>query len=285
MSTSQVATLNRLVARGLVHIVGFTPSDAAHVLGRQANWDPAAARLGAALFARRRDGQGRHIAKDADAFSEMVLACVTRRSAEAVLETVFAEDGLDGDVSVANPLVQRAVRQRGGMVRLSMELDRPVIGLGASASLHYAGLPPLIGNDCHIAEHADVANALGAVVGQVRMSAEARVSQPEIGLFRLNAGERLDDFDNEDEAMAAAEAHVRVLAASLAARAGTDQARIETARQIKVATIAGERSSWRLSLWRPSQVGHASHRDAVRINSDASYMTSAVYLIHSGLLR
>lgn len=54
----------------------------------------------------------------------------------------------------------------------------------ASASLHYAGLPPLIGNDCHIAEHADVANALGAVVGQVRMSAEARVSQPEIGLFR-----------------------------------------------------------------------------------------------------
>ena len=42
--------------------------------------------------------------------------------------------------------------------------------------------------------------------------------------------------------MAAAEAHVRVLAASLAERAGTDQARIETARQIKVATIEGERS-------------------------------------------
>ncbi len=100
----------------------------------------------------------------------------------------------------------------------------------------------MLGNDCHIGEHADVANALGAVVGQVRMSAEARVSQPEIGLFRLNSGERLDDFDTEDEAMDAAEAHVRVLAASLAERAGTDRARIETARQVKVATIEGKRS-------------------------------------------
>jgi len=242
VSTSQIATLNRLVARGLVHIAGFTPSDAAHVLGRQANWDPAAARLGAELFSRKRDGQGHHVAKDAEAFSEMVLTAVTRRSAEAILETVFAEDGLDGGVSVANPLVQRAVGRRGGMARLSIVLDRPVIGLGASASLHYAGLPRLIGNDCIIAEHADVANALGAVVGQVRMSAEARVSQPENGLFRLNSGQRLDDYDTEDEAMAAAEAHIRALAAGLAERAGTDQARIEISRDMRVATIEGERS-------------------------------------------
>lgn len=242
VSTSQVATLNRLVARGLVHIAGFTPSDAAHVLGRQDNWDPVAARLGAELFARKRDGQGHRVCKGAEAFSEMVLTAVTRRSAEAILETVFAEDGLDGGVSVANPLVQRAVGRRGGMAQLSIALDRPVIGLGASASLHYAGLPPIIGNTCKIAEHADVANALGAVVGQVRMSAEARVSQPEIGLFRLNSGLRLDDFDTEDEAMAAAEAHIRALAAGLAERAGTDQARIEISRDIRVATIEGERS-------------------------------------------
>ena len=142
MSTSQIATLNRLVARGLVHIVGFTPSDAAHALGRQDNWDAVAARLGAELFARKRDGQGQYVAVDAEAFSLKVLAAVTRHSAEAILETVFAEDGLEGSVSVANPLVQRAVGMRGGMARLSIALDRPVIGLGASAYLHYAGLAP-----------------------------------------------------------------------------------------------------------------------------------------------
>ncbi|HMM64400.1 MAG TPA: hydantoinase/oxoprolinase family protein, partial [Mesorhizobium sp.] len=114
--------------------------------------------------------------------------------------------------------------------------------LGASAHLHYAGLPRLVGNSCVIAEHADVANALGAVVGQVCMSAEARVSQPEIGLFRLNAGEHLEDFETEEEAMAAAEIHIRAVAAELAERAGTDQARIEIARDIRVATIENERS-------------------------------------------
>lgn len=46
-SNAQNATLNRLVARGLVHVAGFRPSDAAHVLGKQSNWDPMAARLGA----------------------------------------------------------------------------------------------------------------------------------------------------------------------------------------------------------------------------------------------
>jgi N-methylhydantoinase A/oxoprolinase/acetone carboxylase beta subunit len=241
-ATSQIATLNRLVARGLAHIVGFTPSDAAHALGRQANWSAEAARLGAELLARRRNGQGQTIAESGDDFSEMVLAAVTRRSAETMIETVFAEDGLEADVSVANVLVQRAINKEGGMARLSIALDRPVIGLGASAHLHYAKLPALIGNDCEIAKDADVANALGAVVGQVRMSAEARVSQPEIGLFRVNAGERLDDFETEEEAMAAAEAHIREMAALLAERAGTDQARIEIARDIKVATIEGERS-------------------------------------------
>ena len=242
VSTSQIATLNRLVARGLVHIVGFTPSDAAHALGRQDNWDAVAARLGAELFARKRDGQGQYVAVDAEAFSLKVLAAVTRHSAEAILETVFAEDGLEGSVSVANPLVQRAVGVRGGMARLSIALDRPVIGLGASAYLHYAALAPLIGNECRIAEHADVANALGAVVGQVRMSAEARVSQPEIGLFRVNSGAKLNDYDTEEEAMTAAEIHIRALAAGLAERAGTDQARIEIARDIRVATVEGERS-------------------------------------------
>lgn len=242
ISTSQVATLNRLVTRGLVHIVGFTPSDAAHALGLQTNWNATPARLGAELFARRRDGQGRVIAEGAEAFSRMVLAAVTRRTAEAVLETVFAEDGLEGEVSVKNPLVQRAVDRQEGMARLAIALDRPVVGLGASAELHYQGLPPLIGNECVIARDADVANALGAVVGQVQMSVQARVSQPEPGVFRLNVGETLDDFDTEEAAMEAAEVHIRELAGALARTAGTDHARIEISRDIKVATIEGDRS-------------------------------------------
>ncbi len=241
-STAQNATLNRLVSRGLVQVSGFTPSDAAHVLGRQSNWDADAARLGAELFARRRDGRGQPIAESAEALCKRVLSALTRRSAEVILETAFAEDGLDGAATVAHALVQRAVDEHHGIARLSVALDRPVIGLGASAPLHYARLAPFIGNECIVPEDTDVANALGAVVGQVRVSAEARISQPKEGLFRVAAGEKLSDFANEAEAMRWAEVEIRLIAAARAEAAGADHAEIEIARDINAATVEGQRS-------------------------------------------
>ncbi|TPJ25562.1 hydantoinase/oxoprolinase family protein [Mesorhizobium sp. B2-7-2] len=240
-SNAQNATLNRLVARGLVHISGFTPSDAAHVLGKQANWHAATARLGAELFARRRDGRGQTIAATPEEISDRVLVTLTRWSAEYILETAFAEDGLDGAATVAHALVQRAVDAHPGIARFTVALDRPVIGLGASAPLHYAGLPPLVGNGCIVPEDTDVANALGAVVGQVRVSAEARVSQPKEGLFRLASGQTVRDFTEEDKAIEAAQADVRALAADRAKDAGTDSAEIHVSTEFKVSTIEGQR--------------------------------------------
>ncbi len=240
-STAQTATLNRLVARGLVHICGFTPSDAAHTLGRQANWDATAARLGAMLFARRRDGRGQPIAETPEALCERVLSVVTRLSAEVILETAFAEDGLDGASTVAHALVQRAVDGREGIARFTVALDRPVIGLGASAPLHYAGLPALVGNICVVPTDTDVANALGAVVGQVRVSAEALVSQPREGVFRLSAGDLMRDFTEEAAAIAAAETRVRELAGARALAAGTDVAEITLSNDIRTSTVEGQR--------------------------------------------
>ncbi|MBR2689529.1 MAG: hydantoinase/oxoprolinase family protein [Aquamicrobium sp.] len=240
-SNAQNATLNRLVARGLVHVVGFTPSDAAHTLGKQANWDAAAARLGAELFARRKDGRGQPIAASPEEISERVLLALTRFSAEVILETAFAEDGLDGAATVAHALVQRAVDAHPGIARLTVALDRPVIGLGASAPLHYAALAPLVGNECVVPVDTDVANALGAVVGQVRVTAEARVSQPKEGLFRVSSGEGVRDFTREDDAMAKAEADVRKLVALRAGEAGTDTAEIDVARDIRASVVEGQR--------------------------------------------
>lgn len=241
-STAQAATLGRLVARGLVHVAGFTPSDAAHTLGLQDNWNAACGRLGAELFARRRDGRGQPIAATAEEISRRVLDALTRRSAEVILESAFAEDGLDGAATVAHALVQRAVDSSHGVARLTVSLDRPVIGLGASAPLHYAGLPALVGNRCVVPTDTDVANALGAVVGQVRVAVEARVSQPKEGLFRMSAGDVMRDFTKEDDALEAAEAEIGSLVRLRATEAGADDANVDIARDIRAATIEGQRT-------------------------------------------
>lgn len=240
-SSSQTATLNRLVARGLVHIIGFTPSDAAHVLGKQANWNGQAALLGAELFARRRDGRGQSVASDPQSFCERVLGEVASASARAIFETAFAEDGLDGAAAVEHTLVERAMTGRGGIARLSLSLDRPLVGLGASAVLHYATLPRLIGNDCVVPADADVANALGAVAGQVRIRVSARVSQPSEGLFRVDGEGGLKDYTNEDAALAEAEGRVRSAAEARAREAGASEAEIEVIRDIRTSMIEGRR--------------------------------------------
>jgi len=238
-SNLQSATLQRLVSRGLAQICGFTPSDAAHVTGRQDTWDKEAARLAAELFARRRDGRGRLIADGAEAISAHVLARLTRRSAEAVLETAFSEDGVD--LPPSHPLLQRTLDGGLGIVRLALNLDRPVIGLGASARLHYANLKGLLSTECLLPDHLDVANAIGAVAGQIRIVVEAKVTQPRERLFRVSVGADTQDFHDEEKALLFAEEHARALAALRAAEAGAENAEIAVLREIQAVDVEGHR--------------------------------------------
>jgi N-methylhydantoinase A/oxoprolinase/acetone carboxylase beta subunit len=240
-SVSQTAGINRLVSRGLVHLSGFTPSDACHVLGLQNNWNAEAARYGAVLYARRKDGSGRPFCDTPEEVSRRTYAALIRRSSEVVLETVFAEDGLDGPETVANALVQRALSNESAIAGIKLQIDRPLIGLGASAPVYYPGVGETLGVECIVPVDTDVANALGAVVGQVRVSVEAQISQPAEGLFRVMAGETVKDFEDEEESIAFAEEILQHQVGLRALEAGTDDPQITIARNISTATVEDQR--------------------------------------------
>ncbi len=263
LSSAQLAPLDRLVARGLVSLIGFTPSDAAHVLGRQTGWDAEAARLGAALFARRRDGAGQQLAPDAEAFCERVMARLARRSAEAVLETALCEDGLDGAALAGHELMRRALDGEQSVTRFRVSLDRPLIGLGASAPLHYAGLGALLRGDCVLPEDADVANAIGAVVGRVGVRSEAHIGQPREGVYRVQVAEELRDFADEEEALAFAESVLMRDLHDRARQAGADQAELHVTRDIRAVDVDGSRRFLEARV-----VAQASGRPRMTLNHD-----------------
>jgi N-methylhydantoinase A/oxoprolinase/acetone carboxylase beta subunit len=239
--SAQTVAVTRLVARGLVQLVGFTPSDAAHVVGRQSNWSANAARIGAQLFCRQKGGDGRAIADSVERLSEWVLHAVTRRSAEVILQTVFTEDGVDPVSTVAHPLVQRALDGTQSVAQISIALDRPVVGLGASAAIHHLRLPRLLNTRCEIPGDADVANALGAVVGQVRTHAVVVVSRPAEDLFRVASSEGLCDFDDEAQAIEEAERVARQLAIERCRLAGADSIDVSVQKQVRAAMIEDRR--------------------------------------------
>lgn len=186
MSTAQGAVLDRLVARGLVHLCGITPSDAMHVLGRQEQWQRKAAEVGVRLALRTKDGTGRPIAESAEELAGRIVARLHRRSAEIVLGTCLAEDDLAEVDPARSVLIDRALSGKSGIVRFGLALDRPLVGLGASARVYYPDIAEILSSAVSIPVDSDVANAVGAVVGQVQMSAEVVVTSPQEGLFILS---------------------------------------------------------------------------------------------------
>ncbi|MEM7424237.1 MAG: hydantoinase/oxoprolinase family protein, partial [Pseudomonadota bacterium] len=232
----------RLVARGLIGRVGLTPSDAAHVLARHRGWDDEAAHLACTLFAQRRGNDGKSIASDGRALAIRILDRLVRRSAELVLEGAAAEDGFK-DRDLAQTLLARvALDGHRGLIRPLIGLDVPLIALGASAPTYYPDVAKLLHAEALIPEHADVANAIGAVVGGVRISLNGAISQPQVGVFRahLPAGPR--DFTDEIAAETALTEELSATARASADEAGAAEVELHRAVERREATIEGQRT-------------------------------------------
>lgn len=218
------SALERLIAGGFLRRIAFTPSDAAHALGLHDAWDGAAARKAAALFARRKGNDGRPVAESLDALSQRVIDRLVRRSAEVTLEAALAEDGLEGEGLATSALGAAALDGRGGFAAPRLTLDAPLIGLGASAPIYYPGVAGVCGAEAVIPEHADVANAIGAVAGRVEAKAEAVILSPDGESFTLMAGGPPEAFASLDAAREAAERWARGEAVSRAEAAGAEAA-------------------------------------------------------------
>jgi len=239
---AQSAALSRLVARGLVQISALTPSDALHVAGEQEGWDKEAALKALTLFGRRREGSGQPYCADPHQLAERIIIRMRRRSAEVVLETALATQDKD-PVLTHHPLMSDILDRREKkaadtlLIDMSLKLDRPLIGLGASAHAWHPQAAQLLGTHAVVPEHAGVANAVGAVVGRISVSAKITISQPSEGRFHVTGTEQ--PFLSEDTAYDQAEKSARSNAEKLAEQAGAGAFQIAVSREEKRADFEG----------------------------------------------
>ena len=241
-SRIESAALEQLVARGLVRIAGVTPSDAAHVLGLLADWDGVAAEKGLRLLARRRTGRGERFAPDAATLARMVVDQLTAQTVDCLLEAAFAEDGGFADtpeVLARHALTRAGLRGHQGVIALQARLAVPVVGLGASAATYYPAVGALLHTRMVLPAHAGVANAIGAVVGQISQRATGIVTSPAEGRFTAHLPAGLVHFTTSDAAMAAMEAALEADATSRARAAGAVDLRLTRTRDVQEATIEG----------------------------------------------
>ena len=236
--------LDALCRQGRVVIAGFTPSDAAHVLGLQTSWSTEAAQLGARLEVRKRTAPDDAEAAGPDEFARMVLAVARTASARALVGATWAASG--GSVQSLDALLEAAPlarvlegRPAEGPLALALTLDRPVVAVGGPAALLYAGVPERLGSRLVLPPHHQVCNAIGAVVGDVVRHVDrvaARMSEERLTLY---LGDRVVELVDVDAARAALAADAREAAASAAREAGAMAPVVTVSIEEDRATLAG----------------------------------------------
>ncbi|MEP3846719.1 MAG: hydantoinase/oxoprolinase family protein [Paracoccaceae bacterium] len=231
--------LKRLVSRGLVQVAGVTPSDAAHVLGLVSVWNTDAAHMALKLFGRRRDGAGNMLAKSSEDLAQIIIDQMTRQTGLTLLETAFAEEGVDVPPAelAQHPLMQMGLQNHSNVIRIEAGLALPVVALGASAGSYYPAVGALLGTDMRVPEHADVANAIGAVVGRVVVRRHGSVTSEGEGRFRVHFDTGPQDFAARDAALDALETELREQATQAAYAAGAVDVEVTPTRKIEEAVI------------------------------------------------
>ena len=231
--------LARLERKGLAIYSGFTPSDAAHVLGMSNHWNTDAAIFGARIWARQMRhlyGLGTWVLGDALAPSRQVVDKVVDTICQKLIEAGLNDVGQmnEGNANkMAALLTQMALHRRtsgtgpAAVFNLQFASGVPLVAVGAPAASYYPKVAHGLGVQLVMPLHAEVANAVGAVLGQVSQRVHITVSQPVKGVFRVftQAGPR--DFDRLAPAIALAQDLAGQEATARALQAGAASVSVE----------------------------------------------------------
>ena len=177
----------RLASRGLIQIAGFTPSDAAHVLGRQSQWCRETAKLACQALGYscgRVSKNYKRLDRDLGEFAEAITDAVVCKSTHLLIERL-GDQRFDADEPLVVSVTSGAMRL--GDLGVSLTPAFPIIAVGGPAKLYYPDVGRRLGTETIIPEHSEVANAIGAAVGMVKVRTSIEITSAENGGFLIHA--------------------------------------------------------------------------------------------------
>ena len=171
----------------------------------------------------------------------MIVDRLTRQSADMILAACFMDDGVDDVDPARSTPVDRALKRKTGIVQFKVGLDRPLIGLGASAPVYYPAIAGMLSAESVIPSEADVANAVGAVVGQVRATVTVFVTMPEDGVYIVNGAGESIRLANQEKAFILARDRASNAALNSAKANGADEPVLALLEDIQAPEIEGQK--------------------------------------------
>lgn len=140
--------LDRLITKRLIHAIGFTPTDALHVLGEYEQWDREVAMIAARILSDLA-GEDEHV---------FCLSVKKKVALNMALDLVsFLLDDVDKQE------IEKIIK---GKFFARFKVEMPVVLLGGPVTAYVQELGELIDTEISVPEYANVGNALGAVMGK-----------------------------------------------------------------------------------------------------------------------
>jgi N-methylhydantoinase A/oxoprolinase/acetone carboxylase beta subunit len=210
----------RLEELGVVQRSALTPTDMLHVTGEFAAWDVEAAEHALIVFAAL-------YGEPVDAMIARIRDGVVRRLAGEVLNRELP--GLcPPDPADWPPLLQTAFDgRRPARLHASLTYTRPIIAIGAPVAPFFPQVGRYLGAEVVIPEHADVANAIGAITSEVVVRERAVVRPGEIANYVVHARTGRNEYEDLPSALDFAKSRTAGLARERARRAGTSAGEVK----------------------------------------------------------
>ncbi|NSW55413.1 MAG: DUF1638 domain-containing protein [Armatimonadetes bacterium] len=209
----------RLEELGIVQRSGFTPTDVLHVTGEFSAWDAEASKLALDIFA------GLYGAAPDEVIRAVKQAVVERLAGQILAREL--PDWPAGDPDGWPSLVHTVFRPKPG-AHLSAQLayKRPIVALGAPVEPFFPAVGSYLGAQVVIPQHAEVANAIGAIASEVVVREQAVIRPGEIVNFVLHTRAGRYEYDDLHEAIESAKSETAQLAHERALRSGTASAQV-----------------------------------------------------------
>jgi N-methylhydantoinase A/oxoprolinase/acetone carboxylase beta subunit len=213
----------RLEEYFIIQRCGLTPTDLLNSRGKTALWDTKTSRRMCEAF-------GEITGMTAQEMIRSLLDEMVKRLAlEIVKRQLDEETDSDrlGDRDVCRVLIKNMLGDGSRDYSLRMVLHKPVIGIGAPVHLFLDEAASLLGAEAIVPEHADVANAIGAVTSRVRVRRQVKVRPSQAGGFLIEGLPGAKRFLDREEATIHARAGLIRLVQELALAAGTGETSVE----------------------------------------------------------
>jgi len=222
--------LERLENCGAIGRIGLTPTDILHATGEICLGNPEASRWGLKIMARRLGWTEAELIRGVQIRIKKMLSW-------KILDKAIAEELKIDDPQYCR-ICQELIREALGagkmeVLNVLLSLKVPLIGVGAPAGIYLPEVSKLLGTKLVVPQHAEVANAVGAVMGSVVESAELSIRQTSDGHYILFSPWERRIFKNQEEGLA--------YARELGARKVKEQAEKNGA--VQVAVSLSERMS------------------------------------------